>query len=78
MSTHYKDLCHKHHGRAVEIKTKDGNTHRGIIRHVDNDNVYLRPMGGGFGYGYGFGAGFGTGIAFGAIATLAVLPFFFW
>ncbi|GAA0374694.1 hypothetical protein [Bacillus horti] len=31
-----------------------------------------------WGWGWGFGAGFGTGIAFGAIASLAFLPFFFW
>lgn len=80
---YYHDLCHRYKGRAVEIKTRDGRVHRGIIRHVDGHRVYLHPMGGGrsggYGYGfYGFGVGFGTGIALGAITSLALLPFWFW
>ncbi|RLL44881.1 hypothetical protein D8M04_08340 [Oceanobacillus piezotolerans] len=83
---HYHTLCNRYRGRAVEIRTRDGRVHRGIIRHVDNRRVYLRPLGGGrnirgFGYGYygGYGyGGFGFGVALGAIATLALVPFFFW
>ncbi len=87
-----QQLCNRHHGKAVMIRTKDGREHRGIIQHVDNRQVYIQPMSGGrnlggFGYGgYGYGGygyrgrgrGFGFGIALGAIATLAILPFFFW
>ncbi|MDW0109438.1 hypothetical protein [Sporosarcina aquimarina] len=77
--------CSRHRGKAVMIRTKDGREHRGIIQHVDNRQVYLRPMNsgrnlGGFGYGFGGysyrGRGFGFGIALGAIATLVLLPFF--
>ncbi|MBY7142024.1 hypothetical protein KFZ56_02750 [Virgibacillus sp. NKC19-3] len=84
---HFYGLCQKHKGKAVEIKTHDGETHRGVINHVDNRCVYLQPLGrtrnlGGFGYGfYGPGyyrPGFGYGLALGAIGTLALLPFFFW
>jgi hypothetical protein len=85
---YYHGLCNRYRGRAVEIKTRDGRSHRGIIQSVDNRNVYVRPIGrggglGGFSYGFfggygGFRPGFGFGIALGAIATLAVLPFFFW
>lgn len=80
-------MCNRHRGKAVMIRTKDGKEHRGIIQHVDNRQVYLQPMNGGrnlggFGYGYGGygyrGRGFGLGIALGAIATLALVPFFFW
>ncbi|MFD2046506.1 hypothetical protein ACFSTA_19385 [Ornithinibacillus salinisoli] len=88
MSAHYYDLCNRHRGRAVEIRTKDGRVHRGIINHVNQQKVYLQPMDGGprnlggFGYGFygpGFGfGGLGIGIALGAIGTLALLPWFFW
>ena len=82
---HYHGLCQRHKGRAVEVRTHDGRTHRGIIGHVTNSRVYLQPLGnsrnlGGFGYG-GFGAGYGgwgAGLALGAIAGLALLPLFFW
>jgi len=78
--------CRNYMDRAVEITTRDGNIHRGIIRHVDRRKVYLQPFGragglGGFAYGYGgYGGwgGFGIGIALGAIGTLALLPWFFW
>ncbi|CDQ40400.1 MULTISPECIES: hypothetical protein [Virgibacillus] len=82
--SHYYSLCQRHRGKAVEIKTHDGRVHRGIIDRVSSNRVYMRPLGrqgglGGFGIGwYGYGSGFGWGVAFGAIATLAVLPFFFW
>ncbi|MFD1852124.1 hypothetical protein [Oceanobacillus bengalensis] len=84
MSAEYYNMCCRYKGRAVRITTRDGRTHRGIIRHVDKRSVYLQPFGptrnlGGFGYGYGYGyGGFGLGIALGAIGTLALLPFFFW
>lgn len=76
----YYHMCNRGIGRAVEIRTKDGRIHRGIIHRVDSRRVYLRGMPrrrqfGGFGYGYpgwggwGFGWGFGWGVAFGAIAV---------
>ncbi|MBU5267400.1 hypothetical protein [Virgibacillus proomii] len=79
---HYYTLCRKHLGKAVEIRTHGGRVHRGIIERVSSDRVYLRPLErtrglGGFGIGF-FGFGFGFGVALGAIASLAVLPFFFW
>ena len=87
---HYHQMCNKYRGRAVEIRTRDGGVHRGIIENVNNRRVFIRPFErerniGGFGYGfygprYGFGTGFGTGfgIALGAIVGLSVLPLFFW
>lgn len=80
---HFHGLCNRYRGRAVEIRTKDGRIHRGIIDNVDHRQVYLRPLGGGgriggYGYGFGYGWGLGYGIALGAIGTLALLPFFFW
>lgn len=85
---HYRKLCERHRGRAVEIRTHDGRVHRGIIESVNNRSVFLKPIDqrrslGGFGYGpWGFGGygsgGVGFGIALGAIATLILLPFFFW
>lgn len=79
---HYQGLCQRHMGRAVEIRTHDGRTHRGIIHRVTDNRVYLQPLErprnlGGFGYG-GWGWGWGAGIAFGFIASLAVLSLFFW
>ncbi|WP_312473147.1 hypothetical protein [Neobacillus sp.] len=81
---HFHGLCHRHMGRAVEIRTHDGRIHRGIIHRVANNRVYLQPLGrprnlGGFGYGgWGWGGwGFGAGIALGTIASLAVLSLFF-
>lgn len=81
-------LCQRYKGRTVEIRTFNGRCHRGIIRHVDNHQVYIQPLRrrknlGGFGYGFygpGYGGygGFGYGIALGSIATLALLPWFFW
>jgi uncharacterized protein (TIGR01732 family) len=74
---HYHGLCQKYRGRAVEIRTHNGRIHRGIIQHVDNNRVYLQPLGGprnlgGLGYGgfggiggYGYGLG-GFGGGFGA------------
>ncbi|GAA5416052.1 hypothetical protein Pryu01_01084 [Paraliobacillus ryukyuensis] len=78
----YYNMCNKNIGRPVCIRTKDGHEHRGIIRRVSTSHVFLEPMPsnlGGYGYGFwGVGPGFGWGVAFGAIATLAFLPFFFW
>ena len=78
---HFHSLCHRYRGRAVEIRTRDGRIHRGIIHHVDGNRVYLRPLGrrrnlGGYRWGWGWG--FGFGIALGAIAGIALLPFFWW
>lgn len=81
---HYYGLCNKHVGRAVEIRTRDGRIHRGIIHRVDRERVYLQPLRrprnlGGFGLGFwGWGWGFGFGIALGAIAGFALLPWFWW
>lgn len=79
---YYHGLCHRYRGRAVEIRTRDGRVHRGIIHRVGGNRVYLRPLGrrrnlGGFGYGY-WGWGFGAGIALGAIAGIALLSFAWW
>jgi hypothetical protein len=80
-------MCSRGVGRMVEIRTRDGRMHRGIIQRVDNRMVYLRPLPtrnyGGYGYPYyrgygGWGWGFGFGVALGAIATLAFLPLIFW
>lgn len=85
---HYRKLCHRYRGRAVEIRTRDGKVHRGIISHVDNHKVYIHPLSrrrdfGGYGSGF-FGPGFfgrrrsfALGVALGAITTLVLLPFFF-
>ncbi|WP_078544877.1 hypothetical protein [Litchfieldia alkalitelluris] len=86
---HYHGLCQRYRGRAVKITTRDGRIQRGIIQHVDHQNVYIKSFGGtgatrhlgGFGYGfYGYGGygygGYGTGVALGAITALALLPFF--
>lgn len=78
---YYQDMCMKNRGRAVEIRTRDGGVHQGVIDRMDENCVYLRPLRGadrlgGFGYGL---IGFGFGIAFGAIASLAFLPgFYYW
>ena len=80
---HYHNLCHRYRGRAVEIRTRDGRVHRGIIHRVDPHRVFLQPLRrprnlGGFGLGY-WGFGFGWGIAIGAIVGLALIsPFFWW
>ena len=79
---HIHGLCQRYKGRAVEIRTKDGRLHRGVIQHVDHARVYLKPMGGagglgGFGWGWGWGiAGFGLGLALGSIARIALVPGF--
>jgi hypothetical protein len=81
---HFHGMCHRHMGRAVEIRTHDGRIHRGIIHRVADNRVFLQPIGrrprnlGGFGYGgWGWGWGWGAGIALGTIASLAVLSLFF-
>ncbi|WP_412977621.1 hypothetical protein [Ornithinibacillus sp. 179-J 7C1 HS] len=73
-------MCNRYKGRAVRIRCHDGSVHTGIIHHVSRTRVYLQPLGfnrglGGFGIGF---FGFGAGIALGAIATLALIPFFLW
>ncbi|GAA0438509.1 hypothetical protein GCM10008983_14280 [Lentibacillus halophilus] len=62
---YYYDLCCRYKGKCVRINTHDGGVHKGIIRHVDRDCVYLQPIGrssglGGFGYGF-YGPGYGSG-----------------
>lgn len=67
------------------IRTHDGNVHRGTIKHVNNHQVYIQPLGGpsrnfgGFSYGFGGygGYGGGWGIALASIAAIALLPLFF-
>ncbi|MBM7572624.1 hypothetical protein [Aquibacillus albus] len=83
--SNYFNMCQKNVGKPVKITTKDGRVHRGIIQRVNHSHVFLQPTPrglGGYGFGYwgpyGYGPGFGVGVAFGAIATLAFLPFFFW
>ena len=82
MSAHYYHMCSRGIGRAVHIRTFDGHIHRGIIHRVTPDRVFLRPFGGhrgygGYGYGWGgFGLGFAMGIVFGAIVSIAFIPFF--
>lgn len=81
LAADYYSLCQRYRGRAVEIMTHDGRIHKGIIRNVDYNRVYLQSLNrtrdlGGFSYGwYGY-PGFGAGIALGSIATLALLPLF--
>ncbi|CQR46002.1 hypothetical protein BN1058_00245 [Paraliobacillus sp. PM-2] len=82
----YYHLCNKNIGRPVRIRTVDGREHRGVIHRVTNSHVFLQPMPSNLGgYGYGFWGpywgprpGFGWGVAFGSIATLALLPLFLW
>ncbi|MFB1049787.1 hypothetical protein [Paraliobacillus sp. JSM ZJ581] len=86
LMSRYYNLCNKNIGRPVQIRTKDGREHRGVIHRVNNSHVFLQPMPsnlGGYGYGYwgpywGPRPGFGWGVALGSIATLALLPLFFW
>jgi len=78
----YHAMCHQYRGRAVEIRTRDGRVHRGIIHRVTGDRVYLMPLNrrrnlGGYRYGWGWG-GFGWGLAIGAIAGIALLGAFWW
>lgn len=83
--SYYHGLCNRYRGRRVEIRTRDGRTHRGFIREVDNRNVFIEPFDGsrrfgGFGYGFYGGYrpfGFGYGIALGFITGLVLLPFLF-
>ncbi len=81
---YYKNLCHQHVGRAVEIHTHDGMIHHGIIDHVDQTHVHIRSFnqaGGGQGgfagpggpgmYAFGFGAA-AAGGALGAFTGVAL------
>jgi hypothetical protein len=84
MSANYYHMCSRGIGRPVQIRTFDGQVHRGIIHRVSPNRVFLRPLGGprsyggyGYGWGGGFGLGFATGIALGAIVSFAFIPFFF-
>ncbi|WP_138417492.1 hypothetical protein [Aquibacillus sediminis] len=83
---HMYHRCCRYKNRPVAIRTHDGKVHRGIIRNVNRNRVFLDPLDrrrdlGGFGYpywGWGPGYGFGYGLALGAIAGITLLPFFFW
>ncbi|WP_170007153.1 hypothetical protein [Bacillus fonticola] len=85
--TRYHSMCRQGIGRPVQIRTFNGQVHRGVIERVGGNRVYLRPFGranfAGYGYPYyggygGYGGwGWGAGIALGAIAALAFIPFFF-
>ncbi|MGM8215282.1 hypothetical protein ACLIA0_06865 [Bacillaceae bacterium W0354] len=59
------ELCQRHMGRPVAIRTKDGAVHRGVIERVNRQRVFIRPIDqprnlGGFGLGF-YGPGFGYG-----------------
>lgn len=88
---YYRGLCQQYQGRAVNIRTNNGTSYRGIIEHVDRSHVLVRPFGrreglGGFGYGFGGFGGYGAyggynrgyRIALGAIAAVALIPLIFW
>ncbi|WP_058308934.1 hypothetical protein [Gracilibacillus massiliensis] len=85
--SHY-NFCRQNVGRPVKIVTRQGEVHRGVIRRVNQSQVFIDPFGqnrgmGGYGMGYygyrpGYRWGLGVGIALGAIATIAFLPLFFW
>lgn len=81
---HYHGLCHRYMGRAVEIRTRDGRIHRGVIRRVTGNRVYIQPIGrrrnlGGYGYGYyGYGGWGWYGIGLGFITGLVLGSLFFW
>lgn len=84
MSQHFYDQCCNNVGRAVEITCHDGTVHRGIIRNVDRDQLWLGPLDEGHNGAYDgpgvfyYGYGGGWGLAWASIAALAFLPFFFW
>lgn len=76
MPRNYYQQCNSYMGRCVEVRTRDGLTHRGFIRRVEPNHVYIQPIGrrgGGFPSGryyrpyqnnwYGIGLGFITGLA---------------
>ena len=84
---HYHGLCHRHMGRAVVIRTRDGRIHRGVIRRVTRNRVFIQPIGrprnlGGYGYGYygygGYGGWGWYGIGLGLITGFALGSLFFW
>lgn len=43
--SHYYHLCRRNLGRGVMIRTKDGRSFRGRIRHVTPTHVLISPMG---------------------------------
>ncbi|WP_413073397.1 MULTISPECIES: hypothetical protein [unclassified Shouchella] len=74
-------MCQDHMGKCVYITERCGKRHYGRITKVDQNNVFIQPLGNrGFGYGYGYGWGYGIGypIALGAIAGIALAGLFFW
>lgn len=69
-SQNYYQLCHNNIGKMVEVRTRDGQVHQGVIHQVDRQNVYLRRLPqqrqfGGFSYGnpgwgnWGYGSSWG-------------------
>ncbi len=42
MTSYYYESFKNNYGKNVEIRTADGQVHRGTIHHVDNDQVYLK------------------------------------
>jgi hypothetical protein len=82
--SNYHAMCQRYRGRAVEIRTRDGRMHRGIIHRVTPNMVYLMPLRNprnlrGYRYGYGWGwGGFGWGVALGAIAGIALVGALWW
>lgn len=90
MSSNYYEMCRNRIGKGVEIRTRDGRVHRGVLSNVTQDQIFLRPIGptanlGGFGYGFpgrygGYGryryGGFGWGWGWGiALAAIVALAF---
>ncbi|GGH77357.1 hypothetical protein JOD43_001346 [Pullulanibacillus pueri] len=77
----FYNLCNQHMNKAVEIRCLDGTVHRGIVKHVDQQNVYLAPLNnasGGQGpglYFWGWGWGWGFPVALASIAALTALAF---
>ncbi|HET7580088.1 MAG TPA: hypothetical protein VFK33_12480 [Bacillales bacterium] len=41
--SHY-EYCRDNIGEAIEIEDHDGNRYHGVIKSVDNRNVYLDPI----------------------------------
>ncbi|MED3645555.1 hypothetical protein P4475_01720 [Halalkalibacterium halodurans] len=80
---YYYDLCCKHHGQVVQITEKCGKRHVGRIVAVDQQYVYLEPVGGhrgpgGFCYGWCWGWRPFFPVALAAIAGFALGAALFW
>jgi hypothetical protein len=73
LSLHMYHLCCRHIGRSVYIACHDGRKHHGIIKHVDDEKVYLLPYRSESDHGRIFGPVL-IGLALGSIAGLALAP----